>query len=212
MSLDIRDQTQAVHSQTGFVLRRYVFVHMTKTIDLSLGIQVQFRQTTRCLSLLSIGITVRSVNVTDEVLGLYDAELERMNNAMLADNQALQNDNRQLIGLIREYEQAVENVMTLFRTRAVCDHYSNSYMLLTRMDSMKYNNTSWLLCANLKVILLNAKQKLYRHRLLWKILELKVLHESDDYYARLCGSSEGRTRKTQKKSTLFTHSPIHHHA
>ncbi|OCH90028.1 hypothetical protein OBBRIDRAFT_888028 [Obba rivulosa] len=49
---------------------------------------------------------------------LYDAELERMNNAMSADNQALQNDNRQLNALIRECEQALEKVMDSFRTRA----------------------------------------------------------------------------------------------
>lgn len=53
---------------------------------------------------------------------MYDTELERMNNAINAENQTLQNDNRQLITLIREYEQTVENVMTLFRTRAVSDY------------------------------------------------------------------------------------------
>jgi len=57
---------------------------------------------------------------TSHCAELYDAELERMNNAMSADNQALQNDNRQLNALIREYEQALEKVMNSFRTRAVC--------------------------------------------------------------------------------------------
>ena len=50
---------------------------------------------------------------------VYDAELERMNTAMSAENQTLQNDNRQLNALIREYEQTLENVMTQFRERAV---------------------------------------------------------------------------------------------
>lgn len=52
-------------------------------------------------------------------LDVYDAELERMNAAMSAENQALLNDNRQLSALIREYEQTLESVMATFRTRAV---------------------------------------------------------------------------------------------
>jgi hypothetical protein len=49
----------------------------------------------------------------------YDAELERMNNAMMAENQALQHDNKQLNTLIKEYETTLETVMSLFRQRAV---------------------------------------------------------------------------------------------
>lgn len=56
----------------------------------------------------------------------YDAELERMNAAMLAENQTLLNDNRQLSALIREYEQTLENVMAAFRTRAVSRHTTYS--------------------------------------------------------------------------------------
>ncbi|TFK52260.1 hypothetical protein OE88DRAFT_1657416 [Heliocybe sulcata] len=54
----------------------------------------------------------------------YEAELERMNTAMAADNQALQYDNKQLSGLIKEYEQTLESVMSTFRNRAneVQDH------------------------------------------------------------------------------------------
>ncbi|EMD40289.1 hypothetical protein CERSUDRAFT_110893, partial [Gelatoporia subvermispora B] len=72
-------KTQAIHSQTGFVLRRFNL---------------------------------------DKPREQYEAELERMTTAMIADNQALQNDNRQLNALIREYEQALEKVMNSFRTRA----------------------------------------------------------------------------------------------
>ena len=50
----------------------------------------------------------------------YNAELERMNAQMSAENLALQNDNKQLNALIKEYEQTLENLMTTFRTRAVC--------------------------------------------------------------------------------------------
>jgi len=49
----------------------------------------------------------------------YDAELERMNTAMMAENQALQHDNKQLNTLIKEYETTLEVVMSLFRQRAV---------------------------------------------------------------------------------------------
>jgi len=50
---------------------------------------------------------------------VYDAELERMNASLAAENQTLQHDNKQLGVLIREYEQTLESVMSAFRTRAV---------------------------------------------------------------------------------------------
>jgi hypothetical protein len=49
----------------------------------------------------------------------YDAELDRMTNAIAAENQALQYDNKQLNLLIKEYEQTLETLMTTFRKRAV---------------------------------------------------------------------------------------------
>ncbi|KAJ3551535.1 hypothetical protein NM688_g4644 [Phlebia brevispora] len=72
-------KTQAIHSQTGFVLRRF---NQEKSQD------------------------------------DYNAELERMNIQMSAENVALQNDNKQLNALIKEYEQTLENLMTTFRNRA----------------------------------------------------------------------------------------------
>lgn len=42
-----------------------------------------------------------------------------MNAQMSADNLALQNDNKQLSALIKEYEQTLESLMTTFRNRAV---------------------------------------------------------------------------------------------
>ncbi|KAI0045886.1 hypothetical protein FA95DRAFT_1494862 [Auriscalpium vulgare] len=71
-------KNQAIHSQTGFVLRRYVW---------SEGFE-------------------------------YEAELERMNAAMSAENLALQHDNKQLTALIRDYETTLESVMSQFRVRA----------------------------------------------------------------------------------------------
>ncbi|KAF8073856.1 hypothetical protein FPV67DRAFT_1479566 [Lyophyllum atratum] len=72
-------KNQAVHSQTGFVLRRF---NMDKTKE------------------------------------EYDAELERMNASMTAENQGLQHDNKQLNTLIKEYEQTLESLMSTFRNRA----------------------------------------------------------------------------------------------
>jgi len=42
----------------------------------------------------------------------YYAELERMNAAIMAENQTLQHDNKQLGVLIKEYEQTLESVMS----------------------------------------------------------------------------------------------------
>lgn len=50
---------------------------------------------------------------------VYEAELDKMNIAMTADNHALHRDNKQLNALIKEYEQTLETVMSSFRNRAV---------------------------------------------------------------------------------------------
>ena len=42
----------------------------------------------------------------------YYAELERMNAAIMTENQTLQHDNKQLGVLIKEYEQTLESVMS----------------------------------------------------------------------------------------------------
>ncbi|KAI0775539.1 hypothetical protein BD413DRAFT_277887 [Trametes elegans] len=70
---------QAIHTQTGFVLRRFNL---------------------------------------DKPKEVYEAELEKMNAAMSAENQTLLNDNRQLSTLIREYEQTLEKTMEKFRIHA----------------------------------------------------------------------------------------------
>jgi len=72
-------KSQAVHSQTGFVIRRFNL---------------------------------------DKPKEEYDAELERMNAAVSAENLALQHDNKQLNALTKDYEQTLETLMTAFRKRA----------------------------------------------------------------------------------------------
>jgi hypothetical protein len=67
----------------------------------------------------------------------YDAELEHMNSAMMAENQALQHDNKQLNVLIKEYETTLETVMGLFRQRAVRSFLSIYLVSLLRVESSK---------------------------------------------------------------------------
>jgi hypothetical protein len=59
----------------------------------------------------------------------YDAELERMNTTMTAENQALQHDNKQLNTLIKEYETTLETIMGLFRQRAVRIVFSPCHLI-----------------------------------------------------------------------------------
>ena len=74
---------------------------------------------------------------------VYDAELERMNAAMSAENMTLLNDNRQLSALIREYEQTLENIMATFRTRAVSTNCLLVYLTpFKRPRSTKCNNAN----------------------------------------------------------------------
>jgi len=60
----------------------------------------------------------------------YNAELEKTNASVLAENQNLLNENKQLNALVREYEQTLETIMSKFRTHA---HASQEHELaLTR--------------------------------------------------------------------------------
>jgi len=77
----------------------------------------------------------------------YDAELERMNTAMMAENQALQHVNKQLNTLIKEYETTLETAMGLFRQRAA--RFLSSpfilYQFLSSVDISNYHFFSWAL-------------------------------------------------------------------
>lgn len=65
-------------------------------------------------------VVVRGLDVGELIASEeYETELERMNATMTAENIALQHDNKQLNTLIKEYETTLENIMGLFRQRAV---------------------------------------------------------------------------------------------
>jgi hypothetical protein len=78
----------------------------------------------------------------------YDAELERMNVAMMAENQALQYDNKQLNTLIKEYETTLETVMGLFRQRAVRLLSIHPLLVPTHLE-ISISHFSWALCDGL---------------------------------------------------------------
>ncbi|GAA5920537.1 hypothetical protein JCM1841_003474 [Sporobolomyces salmonicolor] len=72
-------KAQAIHTQTGFTLRRF------------------------------------NLDVSKEE---FDSELERLNVSLVMENQALQQENRQLSSLLKDYESTLEAVMGKFRAHA----------------------------------------------------------------------------------------------
>jgi hypothetical protein len=50
---------------------------------------------------------------------LFESEAERTNAQAIIENQTLQNENKQLSQLLKEYEQTLETVMSKFRSHAV---------------------------------------------------------------------------------------------
>jgi hypothetical protein len=49
----------------------------------------------------------------------FESELERLNVQLVTENQALQQENRQLSSLLKDYESTLEAVMGKFRAHAV---------------------------------------------------------------------------------------------
>jgi len=83
-----------------------------------------------------------------------------MTNAIAAENQALQYDNKQLNLLIKEYEQTLETLMTTFRKRAVSSS-SDGFgappsvrpfqIAYVGFDSTRFRNKSSSLSGNMKL-------------------------------------------------------------
>jgi SIKE family len=65
-----------------------------------------------------------------------------MNATFIQQNLELQNDNKQLAVLLKEYEQTLETVMNKFRTQAVRVIFSNSFItiLQTKIYSMHHKS------------------------------------------------------------------------
>ncbi|KAF8610749.1 hypothetical protein BDV93DRAFT_431446 [Ceratobasidium sp. AG-I] len=63
------------------------------------------------------GFALRRFN-TDLSKEVFETELERMNAAIIIENQTLQHENKQLNSLLKEYETTLETVMTKFRNQA----------------------------------------------------------------------------------------------
>ncbi|KIO30934.1 hypothetical protein M407DRAFT_35625, partial [Tulasnella calospora MUT 4182] len=63
------------------------------------------------------GFVLRRFN-TDLTKEVFESELERMNAALIMENQHLQHENKQLNVLLKEYEQTLETVMSKFRNQA----------------------------------------------------------------------------------------------
>ncbi|CAE6488925.1 unnamed protein product [Rhizoctonia solani] len=63
------------------------------------------------------GFALRRFN-TDLSKEVFESELERMNAAIIIENQTLQHENKQLNSLLKEYETTLETVMAKFRSQA----------------------------------------------------------------------------------------------
>lgn len=61
-------------------------------------------------------MTVCAETATIEV---FESELERQNAQIIIENHTLLQENRQLNGLLKEYEQTMETIMNKFRSHAV---------------------------------------------------------------------------------------------
>ncbi|KZT27550.1 hypothetical protein NEOLEDRAFT_1060281 [Neolentinus lepideus HHB14362 ss-1] len=65
----------------------------------------------------STGFALQRVN-TDITKEVFESELERMNAAIIIENQTLTHENKQLSQLLKEYEQTMDTVMQKFRGHA----------------------------------------------------------------------------------------------
>ncbi|CUA72175.1 hypothetical protein RSOLAG22IIIB_00838 [Rhizoctonia solani] len=95
------------------------------------------------------GFALRRFN-TDLSKEVFETELERMNAAIVIENQTLQHENKQLNSLLKEYETTLDTVMTKFRNQA---HAAQQHELnLTR----HYETMIIQLQAQTQAVVLNA--------------------------------------------------------
>ncbi|OBZ68725.1 hypothetical protein A0H81_11079 [Grifola frondosa] len=144
----------------------------------------------------------------DKPKELYEAELERMNAAMSAENQTLLNDNRQLSALIREYEQTLENVMATFRTRAHEVQQHELSLMRAYESTIIQRETEALEEA---LIAENARsESLARVGRLLRAL-LRKLGGEDSYVCEEHTSSEGSSEHSRRSMPTSESSAVAHH-
>lgn len=95
-------QASATHASTGYALRRF-------NTDVSQGAH---RVTDLACTSLTRGLFL---GFTEE----FDTELEKLNVSLVSENQALQQENRHLSALLKDYESTLEAIMAKFRAHAV---------------------------------------------------------------------------------------------
>ncbi|KAI0632048.1 hypothetical protein C8Q77DRAFT_1123547 [Trametes polyzona] len=151
-------KAEAIHAQTGFVLRRFNL---------------------------------------DKPREVYEAELERMNAAMSAENQTLLNDNRQLSTLIREYEQTLEKAMEKFRVHAH-DVQQRELALMRRYESVIIDRETEALKESLAVNNARSESLVRISRLLRTIIR-KLSGEDIQAYEAYAQAQARAARSSQSR-------------
>ena len=93
---------QAAHVGTGFPLRRF-------NLDISDG------KLPNISSNHVLDVSKLTLGFVEE----FNSELEKFASHLILENQTLQHENKQLSGLLKEYETTLEDVMSKFRGVAV---------------------------------------------------------------------------------------------
>jgi hypothetical protein len=63
------------------------------------------------------------------LLESLESELERTNAQIIIENHALQQENKQLSLLLKEYEQTMDTIMMKFRSHTVCFHLLQLFII-----------------------------------------------------------------------------------
>lgn len=85
---------------------------------------------------------VARTNLKTLLIEVFESELERQNAQVIIENHALLQENRQLNGLLKEYEQTMETIMNKFRSHAVSACCDASCSMAYGSFSLQHSNTS----------------------------------------------------------------------
>ncbi|KAF8519392.1 hypothetical protein BU17DRAFT_33409, partial [Hysterangium stoloniferum] len=114
--------------------------------SITASLQAQAGAVNSAASHQSTGFALRSQDIYKSAEA-YDSELERTNASFIQHNSDLQNENKQLAGLLKEYEQTLENVMSKFRTHAASQQHELS--LTRHYESLLLSRETSLLSSDL---------------------------------------------------------------